>query len=125
MRLPRDEGCWRGAEFASDRGRKSDPEGTPRPLDVAWGWNDGGSVFFPVGSPVHLRRELCRSGNGSELRCRCLWRGRLSARTCNASTLARSLAGCHRRGTGVFGQELTTPAFGWNRLIERANLLRT
>jgi hypothetical protein len=107
MRLPRDEGCWRSTEFASERGRKGNPESTARALDVARGRNDGDSVFCPTGGLVHLRREFRRSCNGSELCRRCFWRGCVSARTCNPSTLARSLAGCHRRRTGVFRQELT------------------
>src|SRR5258708_220381 len=113
MRLPRDEGCWRGPEFAPERDRKVNPESTARALDVARGRNDGGSVFCPTGSLVHLRREFRRSCNGSELRRRCLWRGCVSARTSNPSTLAWSLIGCHRRRTGVFGQELTAPGLRW------------
>src|SRR5437879_6443501 len=109
MHLPRDEGCWRGPEFAPERGRKGSPESTARALDVARGRNDGGSVFCPAGSLVHLRREFRRSCNGSKLRRRCLWRGCVSARTSNPSTLAWSLIGCRWRRTGVFGQELTAP----------------
>src|SRR5271168_2968853 len=109
MRLPRDEGRWRGPEFASDGGRKGNPASTTRPLDVAWGRDDDGSVFFPTGGLVHLRREFRRSCNGAELRRGCFWRGCLSARTCNHSTLARSLAGCRWCCTGVFRQELAAP----------------
>src|SRR6266851_8714474 len=109
MCLPRDEDCRRGPEFASDRDRKGNPASTTRPLDVAWGRNDGCSIFFPTGGLVHLRREFRRSRNGAELRRGCFWGGCLSARTCNLSTLARSLAGCYRGGTGVFRQELKTP----------------
>jgi hypothetical protein len=109
MRLPRDEGRWRSPEFASDRRCKGNPESTARALDVARGRDDGGSVFCPIGSLVHLRREFRRSCNGAELRRGCFRRGCLSARTCNPSTLARSLAGCHRRRTGVFRQELAAP----------------
>ena len=50
MRLPRDEGRWRGPEFAADRGRKGDPESTACPLDVARGWNDGVSFFSLLGA---------------------------------------------------------------------------
>jgi hypothetical protein len=109
MRLPCDEGGWRGPELASGTGRKGSSKSATRPLDVARGWNDGGSVFFLAGSLVHLRREFRRSSNGAELRRGCVWRGCLSARTCELSTLARSLAGCHRCCTGVFWQELTAP----------------
>src|ERR1700740_479190 len=106
MRLPCDEGCWRGPEFASDRGHKADPESTACALDVARGRNDGGSVFCATVGLVNLRRELRRSCNGSELCRRCFWRGCVSARTCKPSTLAWSLAGCHRCRTGILGQEL-------------------
>src|SRR5580704_8083898 len=50
MRLPRDEGCWRSTEFASERGRKGNPESTARAVDVARGRNDGDSVFALLGA---------------------------------------------------------------------------
>src|SRR5215469_7444008 len=107
MRLPRDEGCWRGPEFAPERDGQGNPESTPRALDVARGRNDGDSVFFITGSLIHLRREFRRSCDGSELRRRRFWRGCVSARTSNPSTLAWSLLGCHWGCTGIPGQKLT------------------
>src|SRR5271170_4517338 len=107
MRLSCDEGRWRGPEFATDRGRESCRESTTCSLDVARGWNDGVSIFFPAGSPVDLQREFRRSCNGAKLRRGCFWRGRLSARTCELSTLARSCANRHRCCIGLFRQELT------------------
>ncbi len=51
MRLPRDEGRRRSPEFAAARGRKGGSESTTCPLDVARGWNDGVSFFFPCSEP--------------------------------------------------------------------------
>jgi hypothetical protein len=107
MRLPRNEGRWRGSEFAADRGRKGGTESTTCSLDVARGWNDGVSFFFPTGSFVDLQREFRRSCNGAKLCRGCFWRSCLSTRTCKLSTLARSLANFHRCCTGFFRQELT------------------
>src|ERR1700677_4429634 len=107
MRLPCDEGCWRGPTFASCRRRNRNPASITRPLDVAGGWNDGVSVFCPSGSLVNLQRELRRSCNGTQLCRGCFWRGCLFGRTCKLSTLARCLANCNRRCTGSFRQELT------------------
>jgi len=108
MRLARDEGRWRGPEFAAAGGRKGGLESTACPLDVARDCNDGVSFFFPTRSLVDLQREFRRSRKGAKLRRRCFWRGCLFARTCKLSTLARSLANCHRSCTGFFRQELMT-----------------